>query len=126
MDEPFHKADEPVYKKPHPLPYALRSQVKVEVEKMLKSGIIEPSTSPYAAPLVLVKTKVPVFIFAWIIVIFILLSILQTDASQFDLSAVLEQEFEDGRHPVIFISKKLSAAECNYEVTEKEFLSAED
>ncbi|VDI35490.1 Hypothetical predicted protein [Mytilus galloprovincialis] len=118
MDEPFHKTDEPVFKEPHPLPYAVRNQVKVEVE-MLKPGIIEPSTSPYAAPVVLVKKKVPVFNFAWIIIIFILLFILQTDASQFGLSAVLEQEFEDGRHPVIFISKKLSGAECNYAVIEK-------
>ncbi|CAG2185025.1 unnamed protein product [Mytilus edulis] len=102
MEEPFHKTDKPVYKKPYPLPYARRNKVKVEVEKMLKSGIIEPSTSPYAAPVVLVKKKVP------------------TDASQFGLGAVLEQEFEDGRHPVIFISKKLSGAECNYAVIEKE------
>ncbi|CAG2201924.1 unnamed protein product [Mytilus edulis] len=101
MDEPFHKTDEPVFKEPHPLPYAVRNQVKVEVE-MLKPGIIDPSTSPYAAPVVLVKKKVP------------------TDASQFGLGAVLEQEFEDGRHPVIFISKKLSGAKCNYAVIEKE------
>ncbi|CAC5401483.1 unnamed protein product [Mytilus coruscus] len=51
------KTNEPVYKKPYPLPYALRNQVKIEVEKMLKSGIIESSTSPYAAPVVLVKKK---------------------------------------------------------------------
>jgi hypothetical protein len=33
---------------------------------------------------------------------------------------VLEQEFDDGRHAILFISKKLSGAECNYAVVEKE------
>ena len=33
--------------------------------------------------------------------------ILQTDASQIGMGAVLQQEFEDGRHPVMFISKSL-------------------
>jgi hypothetical protein len=37
--------------------------------------------------------------------------ILQTDASQIGMGAVLQQEFEDGRHPVMFISKKFSGAE---------------
>lgn len=36
------------------------------------------------------------------------------------MGAVLEQEFDDGRHPILFISKKLSGAECNYAVVEKE------
>ena len=36
------------------------------------------------------------------------------------LRAVLEQEFEDGRHPIMFISKKLSGVECHYAVVEKE------
>ncbi|VDI11024.1 Hypothetical predicted protein [Mytilus galloprovincialis] len=44
----------------------------------------------------------------------------QTDASGKGLGAVLEQEFDDGRRPIMFISKKLSGAECNYAVVEKE------
>lgn len=47
--------------------------------------------------------------------------ILQTDASETGLGTLLEQEIEDGRHPLImFIRKKLSGAECNYAVVEKE------
>jgi hypothetical protein len=46
--------------------------------------------------------------------------ILQTDASQTGMGAGLLQEFEDGRHPVMFISKKYSGAEYNYAVIEKE------
>ena len=33
---------------------------------------------------------------------------------------MLQQEFEDGRHPLMFISKRFSGAECNYAVIEKE------
>ena len=46
--------------------------------------------------------------------------ILQIDPSGTGLGAVLEQEFEDRRHPIMFISKKLSGAECSYAVIEKE------
>lgn len=47
--------DEPIYKKPYQIPYALKSQVKNEVDRMLQAGIVEPSDSPYAAPVVLVR-----------------------------------------------------------------------
>ena len=33
---------------------------------------------------------------------------------------MLEQEFDDGRHPIMFLSKKFSKAEQNYAVVEKE------
>ncbi|XP_062585038.1 uncharacterized protein LOC134246689 [Saccostrea cucullata] len=46
--------------------------------------------------------------------------ILRTDASAFGAGAVLEQEFEDGKHPICFLSKKFSPAERNYAVVEKE------
>jgi hypothetical protein len=35
----------------------MRNQVKEEVDKMLKAGIVESSDSPYAAPVVLVRKK---------------------------------------------------------------------
>jgi hypothetical protein len=52
--------------------------------------------------------------------IFLKRFILQTDASGKGMGTVLEREFDDGRHPILFISKKLSGAECNYAVVEKE------
>lgn len=36
---------------------------------------------------------------------------LRTDASDCGVRAVLEQNFEDGRHPILYLSKKLSDTE---------------
>ena len=47
--------DKVVNVKPYPLPFGSEQIVKEEVDKMLKLDIIEPSESPYCAPLVLVK-----------------------------------------------------------------------
>ncbi|OOZ48264.1 hypothetical protein BOW40_12595 [Solemya velum gill symbiont] len=46
--------------------------------------------------------------------------VLQTDASDRGVSGVLLQEFSDGRHPIMFVSKKLLPREQNYSVIEKE------
>ena len=51
------RTEEPVYKRAYPIPYALRDKVKKEIDDMLKAGIVEPSDSPYAAPIVLIKKK---------------------------------------------------------------------
>lgn len=45
---------------------------------------------------------------------------LRTDASDCGVGAVLEQNFEDGRHPILYLSKKLSDTEKRYAVIEKE------
>ena len=47
--------DIPVRRKPYPIPHALRKQVQDEIDSMVKQGIVEPSESPYASPLVIVK-----------------------------------------------------------------------
>ena len=47
--------DEPLRSKPYPIPHALRQTVKDEVQQMLSLGVIEPSNSPFASPIVLVK-----------------------------------------------------------------------
>ena len=45
----------PIRSKPYPVPFSLKEDIKTEVDHMLKMGIIEPSNSPYASPVVLVK-----------------------------------------------------------------------
>ena len=45
----------PVKEAARRLPYALRQQLEVELDKLLKIKCIEPANSPYASPLVLVR-----------------------------------------------------------------------
>ena len=47
----------PVKQAPRRVPHALRPVVEEQVESMLRSEIIRPSTSPWASPIVLVKKK---------------------------------------------------------------------
>jgi hypothetical protein len=42
--------------------------------------------------------------------------ILDTDASAFAVGAALQQDFEDGCHPITYFSKSLLSAECNYDI----------
>ena len=48
---------EPIRVKPYPIPYAKRTTIEEEVQKMLKAGVIEPSRSDYNSPVVIVKKK---------------------------------------------------------------------
>lgn len=45
----------PVHRKPYPVPHHLQTHFDEEVANMTKLGIIEPSTSPYCSPSVLVR-----------------------------------------------------------------------
>jgi hypothetical protein len=49
--------------------------------------------------------------------------VLTTDASQTAIGSYLSQVFDDGEHPVLYLSRKLNKAELNYSVVEKECLS---
>ena len=48
---------DPIRMRPYPVPFNMRESVDQEIQEMLKMGIIEPSESPYASPLHLVKKK---------------------------------------------------------------------
>ncbi len=49
---------------------------------------------------------------------------IETDASIFALVAILSQLFEDGLwHPIVFWSRKMIPAECNYETHDQELLA---
>jgi len=51
-------------------------------------------------------------------------AMIETDASDFAIGAILSQKFEDGKiHPVSFLSRKMSDAEFNYDVFDKEMLA---
>jgi hypothetical protein len=53
--------------------------------------------------------------------------IVETDASDFALGAVLAQKGDDGRlYPVAFHSRKFTLAEINYEIHDKELLAIVD
>jgi len=48
-------------------------------------------------------------------------ALLETDASDFAIAGILSQKFMDGKiHPVRFVSRKLTPAELNYDVYDKE------
>jgi RNase H-like domain found in reverse transcriptase len=49
--------------------------------------------------------------------------IIACDANDICIGAVLEQESKNGPHPVAFASRKLSSAENNYPVHERELLA---
>ena len=53
--------------------------------------------------------------------------LLETDASDFAIGAVLSQKFDNGlTHPVAFYSRKMLPAETNYEIHDKELLAIVD
>ena len=49
--------NEPIRSKPYPIPQAVRETVRSEIKDMLSMGIIRPSTSSYASPVVMVRKK---------------------------------------------------------------------
>jgi len=44
----------PIKKNPYRVPYALRDEMKKQLDEMMKKGVITPCASPWAAPVILV------------------------------------------------------------------------
>jgi hypothetical protein len=42
--------------------------------------------------------------------------ILDTDVSAFAVGTALQQDFDDGHHPITYFSKSLLPTECNYDI----------
>ena len=67
-----HKIDTgdaaPIRQYPRRLPYAYREETDKQVAEMLQQGVIKPSTSPWASPVVLVKKRMVLSDFALTIV----------------------------------------------------------
>jgi transposase InsO family protein len=49
------KSDKPVYVRPYRTNFLQRQHIKSEVDKLLKTGVIEPSMSPYCSPFMVIK-----------------------------------------------------------------------
>ena len=49
--------DTPIHCKPYLLPFAMREELRNEVDSMLDMGVVRPSTLPYASPILMVKKK---------------------------------------------------------------------
>lgn len=47
----------PIHRRPYWIIYSQRAAVKQELDQMLAENIIQPSTSPWASPIVLVPKK---------------------------------------------------------------------
>ena len=55
---PFHidlvEGTKPIYVRPYPIPHSQQKVVDEHIEDMLNQGIIQPSVSPFSAPLLLI------------------------------------------------------------------------
>jgi len=49
--------EKPITLKPYRIPHALRGEVKAALDEMLEQNIIQPSTSPWSSPTVLVRKR---------------------------------------------------------------------
>ena len=54
---PLKQGSDPVKTRPYRYPHTQKEQIERMVHEMLQQGIIQPSTSPFSSPIVLVKKK---------------------------------------------------------------------
>ena len=49
--------DTPILCKPYALPYAMKEDLENEMDSLLEMGVMRPSMSPYASPIVMFQKK---------------------------------------------------------------------
>lgn len=49
--------DTPIRCKSYPIPFSMQEELDKDVRRMIDMGVVEPSTSPYSTPLIVVKSK---------------------------------------------------------------------
>lgn len=54
---PLLQGSQPVNQRSYRVPYIQKSEIEQQIKEMLKTWIIQESTSPYASPIILVKKK---------------------------------------------------------------------
>ncbi|XP_066983820.1 uncharacterized protein [Macrobrachium rosenbergii] len=130
-------SDIPVQQKQYPIPHSLDEVFKVEVDYLLKMGIVEPSKSAYCSPVIFVKKEDK----SWRLCIdFRKLNDITlfdcepmptreealhcfTDASDYGIGAVLLQKVDDIPLPVAYASRSLLPREQRYSAVERECLA---
>ena len=93
--------------------------MKIPLLKLFRKGVVwtwgnEQQEAFEALKMALTRTP----IFAW--PDFSRPFVVQPDASNYAVGAVLTQEVEDGEHPIVYINRVLTTAMKNYSITEKE------
>lgn len=53
----LREGSEPVNSRPYRYPHAQKAEIEQLIQEMLTAGVIRPSTSPFASPIILVKKK---------------------------------------------------------------------
>lgn len=54
---PLKEGTDPVNARPYRYPHLMKGEIENQVAKMLRTGIIRPSTGPYSSLVILVKKK---------------------------------------------------------------------
>lgn len=54
---PLKEESQPINLRPYRVPYIQKVEIEKQIKKMLLNGIIQPSSSPYAVPVILVHKK---------------------------------------------------------------------
>ncbi|GFT54666.1 transposon Tf2-9 polyprotein [Trichonephila clavipes] len=132
------KDEEPVCQHPRRLAFTERQEVNKQIEEWLNEGIIRPSSSEYASPIVMKRKPLCLYGTQQKEAFEKLKKItsegpilhlykygrkteLHTDACKQEYGAILLQEAEDGMlHPVYYMSKKTNTAEEKYDSYELE------